>query len=315
MSNGSISITPITGKPPYSYNWSTAGGSGLTPGAANQTGLTAGQYSVTITDANSCTATGTFTLTEPLKLDMTLSLSPSTLGAYNINCAGASTGSIDVTAVNNVGTVNYLWSDGATGKFYSNIPAGTYKVILTDQNNCQADSTIILTEPDSIKIVFDVTQAFCPDSPDGAILLTVTGGVIVTDYTYRWSDNSTFQNLSNILKGRYRVIVTDANNCSARDSVKMEPLNETCLIIPNAISPNEDNINDIWNIGMKELYPQMEVKVFNRWGELLWKSEKGYPRPWDGTAKGTKLPIDSYHYIVDLHNGSKPLVGNITIVR
>ena len=94
----------------------------------------------------------------------------------------------------------------------------------------------------------------------------------------------------------------------------MEPLNETCLIIPNAISPNDDNINDVWNIGMIYLYPQIEIKIFNRWGELLWKSEKGYPKPWDGRSNGTPLPIDSYHYIIDLHNGTKPIVGNITIV-
>ena len=62
-------------------------------------------------------------------------------------------------------------------------------------------------------------------------------------------------------------------------------MNETCLIIPNAISPNGDLINDVWNIGMIELYPSMEVKIFNRWGQSIWRSEKGYPRPWDGTSK------------------------------
>jgi gliding motility-associated-like protein len=59
----------------------------------------------------------------------------------------------------------------------------------------------------------------------------------------------------------------------------------------------------------------MEVKIFNRWGQSVWRSEKGYPRPWDGTSNGSALPIDSYHYIIDLHNGSKPIIGNVTIVR
>ena len=143
----------------------------------------------------------------------------------------------------------------------------------------------------------------------------MTGGVIGTDYSYIWSDNSTGRNVSNILRGLYKVIVGDLNGCSVKDSVKVDPLNESCLIIPNAISPNDDLINDVWNIGMIELYPQMEIKIFNRWGEALWRSEKGYPKPWDGKSKGTELPIDSYHYIIDLHNGSKPIVGNVTIVR
>jgi gliding motility-associated-like protein len=95
----------------------------------------------------------------------------------------------------------------------------------------------------------------------------------------------------------------------------VDPLNESCLVIPNAISPNGDLINDVWNIDKIELYPQMEVKIFNRWGEPIWRSGRGYPVPWDGTDHGKELPIDSYHYIIDLHNGSKPIIGNVTIVR
>jgi gliding motility-associated-like protein len=313
FSDGSIQITPVTGKPEYIYNWTGPGGFVSTN--QNISGLEKGKYNLQITDANQCKTTGIFNLTEPGKLGVTITLSASILGGYNINCAGTSTGSINVDAVNNVGAANYLWSDGGTGKLRSNMPAGTYDIIITDQNNCHADSTIILTEPDSIKTSFNVTQAFCPDSPDGEIRLSVTGGVIAADYSYKWSNNSISRDLTNIFRGFYKVTVTDGNNCSVKDSVVMEPLNKSCLIIPNAISPNNDNINDVWNIGRIELYPQMEIKIFNRWGELLWKSEKGYLRPWDGRSNGATLPIDSYHYIIDLHNGSKPIMGNITIVR
>ena len=313
-SDGEIQITPVTGKRPYNYSWTGLGGSFVSTNQ-NITGLRAGQYNLQITDSNLCTSTGIFDLKEPGKLDMTITLSSSSLGGYNINCAGAATGRINVDPVNNVGTPNYLWSDGFTDKLRTNIRAGIYKVILTDQNNCQADSTMILTQPDSIKTSFAVKQAFCPDSPDGEIHLTVTGGVIVSDYMCRWSDNSSTKDLTNILRGYYSVTVTDGNDCSVKDSVKMEPLNKSCLLIPNAISPNGDNINDIWNIGNIDLYPQIEIRVYNRWGELLWRSDKGYPRPWDGRSNGVLLPIDSYHYVIDLHNGSKPIVGNITIVR
>jgi gliding motility-associated-like protein len=111
------------------------------------------------------------------------------------------------------------------------------------------------------------------------------------------------------------VKVTDANGCSVSDSVIVHPINEVCLVIPNAISPNGDLINDEWNIGLKELYPEMEVKIFNRWGEMIWKSARGYGVAWDGRSKGNILPIDSYHYTIDLHNGSRPLIGHITIVK
>ena len=268
-----------------------------------------------ITDSNYCTATDNINLTEPGKFICRRSLSESTAGGYNINCTGDSTGYIGIEPVNEVNTVQYLWSDGIFGETRTNLPAGVYSVILVDANNCHASSTITLTQPDSLKMSFVISQPFCPDKPDGEITANVTGGVMGTDYSYKWSDKSTSRNLSDISEGIYKVIVMDMNGCSIKDSVNIQPLHETCLIIPNAISPNGDLINDVWNIGMKELYPNMEVVIFNRWGETLWRSERGYPRPWDGTSGGSPLPIDSYHYIIDLHNGSRPIIGNVTIVR
>jgi gliding motility-associated-like protein len=313
MDNGFIHVDPTTGSAPFVYTWT--GPNGFTATTKNISDLKAGQYQLLIVDSNECKASETFVLTEPGKLGLTYTLSESTAGGFNINCAGERTGSIDIEPENIVKTVDYLWADGIFGSTRTNLPAGNYSVIITDANNCHASSTITLTEPDSLKLIFDILQPFCPDKPDGRIGANVSGGVRGVDYSYIWSDNSTNSYLANIPKGYYRVTVTDMNGCSIKDSVKVEPKNETCLVIPNAISPNGDMINDVWNIGLKELYPSMEVIIFNRWGENLWRSEKGYPRPWDGTSNGVSLPIDSYHYIIDLHNGSKPIVGNVTIVR
>jgi gliding motility-associated-like protein len=57
------------------------------------------------------------------------------------------------------------------------------------------------------------------------------------------------------------------------------------------------------------------VKIFNNWGEIVWKSEKGYGHPWDGRSNGITLPVDSYFYTIDLHNGSKLVAGSITIIK
>jgi gliding motility-associated-like protein len=311
MSDGWIKIVTTSGVAPYTFNWTTPDGNSSLQDLSN---LKAGHYSVVITDKNSCTTTGDFDLTEPLKLGMNLTIPLSADGIHNIICAGSSTGSIDVNPLNNAGSVTYLWSDGHTEKTRLNIPAGIYRVIIMDQNNCNADTTVTLTEPDSIKITFDVTQALCPDSPDGEIRSTVTGGV-PGGYAYLWSDNTTGTSISNILEGWYWLRVTDANSCAVKDSIKMVPQRNTCLVIPNIFSPNGDNINDVWNIGMTDIYPNIEIKIFNRWGELVWKSARGYPDPWNGRSNGIVLPIDSYHYIIDLHNGSKPILGNITIVK
>jgi gliding motility-associated-like protein len=98
--------------------------------------------------------------------------------------------------------------------------------------------------------------------------------------------------------------------------MKIEPVNRICVGIPNAITPDGDGRNDDWNIGRIDLYPEAEVVIMNRWGEVVWISEKGYPVRWDGRSKnGNILPIDSYHYVIDLKNGEKPIVGHITIIR
>jgi gliding motility-associated-like protein len=238
----------------------------------------------------------------------------STAGGFNINCAGESTGSINVIPVNAVGNVSFLWSDGNSSQLRENLPAGHYEVILTDENSCTARDTISLEEPPPLQLVFaDTINPFCPDKPDGSLGLTVSGGV--PGYSYTWSDDSHGSGISNIAAGMYSVRVVDLNGCSVKDSIFLEPQNELCLIIPNAISPNGDDINDFWTIGEIELYPDIEIKIFDSWGILVWQSAKGYPQRWDGTSRGRKLPIDSYHYMIDLHNGTKPIIGSITIVR
>ena len=314
-SNGRIKITTRSGVAPFVFNWTSP--SGFASSLSEITGLPAGPYNMHIADSNSCTVDTTFNLTQPGEFYMNFDPSMSISGSDNINCAGESTGSINVIPVNAVGNVRYLWSDGSTSQYRENLPAGNYEVILTDANFCWAQDTITLTEPDPMKLVFndttDVTHPWCPDKPDGKLGVTISGGVPA--YTYRWSDGSTGSEITNIPTGWYSVKVTDFNGCSARDSLYLEPENEICLIIPNAISPNGDLINDVWNIGEINLYPDIEIKIFDSWGILVWKSEKGYPQKWDGTSHGRKLPIDSYHYMIDLHNGTKPIIGSITIVR
>ena len=314
MSDGSISIQPTSGEAPYLIAWT--GPDGFVSASNEISGLKAGDYILQITDKNYCSVTDTFHLMQPLRLGMIFTVSESISGGYNINCAGAKTGSISVEPVNAAGAASYLWSDGATGDSRSDLGAGTYQIIMTDGNNCHADSLLTLTEPDSIRFKYHIVRPFCPDMTDGQVVIdSVGGGVPVGTYTYLWSDNSSSRNLTGINAGRYGVTISDGNGCTVTLAMNVKPLNDICLVIPEAFSPNGDLINDHWNIGLIDLYPEVEVTVFNRWGEVVWKSARGYSVPWDGRSKGRPLPMDSYHYIIDLHNGSKLMIGNVTIVR
>jgi len=110
-------------------------------------------------------------------------------------------------------------------------------------------------------------------------------------------------------------VVTDANLCEIADTFEVNSEQPQCLEIPTAFSPNGDGVNDTWEIGRMELYPDAIVEIYNRWGELVFRSSRGYSNPWDGTRNGRGVPMDSYHYIIDLKNGTKPVTGSVTIVR
>ena len=189
---------------------------------------------------------------QPGELGMTFDPSLSNDGIYNINCHGAHTGSVTVIPVNNVGAVNYLWSDGAVGNTRTELGAGTYNVIISDANRCQAPGTTTLTEPPQLEAEYDITHAYCPEAPDAAIDLTVTGGSTASEYQYVWTGpngyTNTTEDISGILPGAYTVTITDFNDCSITVSMLVRPKNEICLIIPEAFSPNEDFINDTWDI-------------------------------------------------------------------
>ncbi|MCB9332824.1 MAG: SprB repeat-containing protein [Lewinellaceae bacterium] len=133
---GSINLTVSGGTPTYSYAW-TGGATGQNP--AN---LSAGTYTVTVTDANGCTATTSATVTEPPGLSLSASANPT-------DCNGAATGSINLTVSGGTPTYSYAWTGGATGQNPGNLSAGTYTVTVTDANGCTATTSATVIEPRS----------------------------------------------------------------------------------------------------------------------------------------------------------------------
>ncbi|MRR23517.1 gliding motility-associated C-terminal domain-containing protein, partial [bacterium] len=313
--NGSIRLTPTVELAPFIYSWTGPNGYSTTNNTGYISNLFAGTYNVTITDRYGCQVTDTYTLSEPGKFSMTFDLSLSNDRLFNINCHGSSTGSVSVAPVNNVGDVNYIWYDVVSrDSLRANMRAGSYDITIVDANFCRVDSIVTLTEPDALAVAFDVTHAYCPDMPDGELDLTVAGGSPLGGHLFQWSNGEVTEDLIGIVPGLYTVTVTDYNECTVSGSALVRPMNEICLIIPEAFSPNDDGTNDTWEIDHKELYPDMEIKIFNRWGQKLWESPRGYPEPWDGRSNGVRLPIDSYHYVIELNNGYKPIIGTVTIV-
>jgi uncharacterized protein (UPF0333 family) len=201
--NGYINIIPTGGTTPYTYVWSDPAGSTT----QNVTGLCAGDYFVTVTDAHNCTVVDSWTVGQPGEVSWQGSTT-------NVSCNGVCDGTITTEfTIGGTPPYTYAWSNGATTADLTGLCAGTYSVTITDSHSCDARSFRTITQPDVLVIdpVAVITPATCYGGSGGAIEITVTGGTL--PYSFLWSNNATTQNISGLAAGCYTVTVTDANNC------------------------------------------------------------------------------------------------------
>jgi gliding motility-associated-like protein len=196
------------------------------------------------------------------------------------------------------------------------LPQGMYDIRIYDLNNCKEEASAELTDPPLLELTFDTENAYCPDKPDGLLSLNIDGGTPGYDVIWDRGLPANEMYFTEVTWGDYIATVTDANFCVTTDTVYVDYTFETCLVIPNAFSPNGDGFNDLWIIENLEFYPQVDLKIFDRWGNMVYITGNAADEPWDGTYNGRVLPIDSYHYVIDLNYGdNKPILNNVTIVR
>ncbi len=198
--NGDITVIALGGAGSYAYVWSQGD---TTPGP---NGLSAGTYTVTVTDANFCTAVNTFDVGTPTELTLSLD-------GIDVNCFGQNGGSATATANGGAGNYTYAWSDGnnqATSTANS-LTADFYTVTVTDGNMCTVVKTIEITQPAEINVTDAITNVICSGGTSGAIDIEVTGGV--SPYDFVWSNNTTLQDVTTLQVGTYTVTITDMNNC------------------------------------------------------------------------------------------------------
>ena len=211
--DGAASALGVGGTMPYTYAWSN----GAT--TASITGLSAGTYTVTITDANGCTDDEPVTITEPTILVGSAAL------INNVSCNGGNDGSVFAIGSGGTAPYTYSWSNGATGDTISSLSIGSYIVTITDFNNCEDTASITITEPAAlVASASALNNALCSGSASGIALATETGGT--APYTYAWSNTTTMDTAINLAAGTYTVTITDANGCFDSASVTIvEPSN------------------------------------------------------------------------------------------
>jgi gliding motility-associated-like protein len=183
-----------------------------------QDNLSAGDYLITVTDANNCVK----------KLNVNIPEAPVfTINPVvkNISCFGDHNGSINLNLIGGITPLKLSWDDNATaGTVRNNLGPGTYTVTITDGKPCEINQTFIILEPQLLVVTANITNAFdCDNANSGAINLLVSGGSM--PFTYSWSNGATTEDLVNIPSGNYLVTVKDANGCTkqAQYSINRPP--------------------------------------------------------------------------------------------
>jgi gliding motility-associated-like protein len=256
-----------------------------------------------------CTSSDSILVEAPDVIDIT------SLSYANISCFGGSNGQIQVTATSQ-SALSYNWNPSVSNSSSAqNLSAGVYLITLTNEDGCQVDTIVTLTEPNPLSITFLDSQISECGEANGFISVNGSGGI--SPFSYNWSNGQSGAYLDGIDEGAYILTLSDANNCSVTDTFSIECLPLLPIIAPQFLSPNGDQLNDLWILQNIAQYPELEVKIYNRWGGLVYEA-KPYLNDWNGwSIKGSPegpLPAATYFYYIDTHKKSQePYKGYIEI--
>ena len=277
--NGTMTLSVSSGLSPYNYLWNNYSTS------ADITGLTPGQYSVTVTDNAGCTATASASISQPLPLVLTSTYA-------NPACETFINGRISINVAGGTQPYQYNWSNSAQGPTLTDLGPGNYSVLVTDANSCTVGS------PFSLRYVYDFSvRATTPsDSVDLGDTTTISyhvSGHYGSGFTGLWSPDYALScttcvtaiaapNVSTL----YQITLANDTGCITSDSLMIYVIPDYSIYVPNAFTPNGDGTNDYFRIyGKLTSLAYLEIQIFDRWGELVFRSnDLGFI--WDGTFKG-----------------------------
>ena len=285
-------------------------------------------YSITlkVISSSGCDSTLTQTL-------LSTQIHPAPIASFTVLpvkaqvCLGDSILFTDNSNGNIVSTIWYFGDgviDTSSSEYHTYTSANTYTAThaVIDNNGCKSvNNPKIQVIVDALPIVnagFDQYVVI----GDSVVLNQVS--VVASNFTNWWTTwpYNLFLNDTTILNPvfaptlagtySYTLHVRSQAGCTSTSDLNLIALDPP--MIPNVFSPNGDGIHDYWEIGFLSKYPGATVKVFNRYGQLIY-NVVGYAKPWDGTVNGAPLPIGTYYYIISPKNGLKDMVGSITIIR
>jgi gliding motility-associated-like protein len=304
VSDGIAEAIPSGGNDPYYYIWSNS------QATSQINNIPAGTYSVTVTDSRSCTSEAQVNISQP---EQALNAE---INYADITCFGYNDGLIAAQAIGGTSPYEYTYTFGSqqiNNSGVYDLPPGIYSLSILDANDCSYSANITLSEPAPLSADFFANGPSCIGNNDGFIELEVIGGT--APYIYFWDNGySPVEYIEGLIEGSYIITVTDANECTVEvGPISLIEIEEDCIRIPNAFTPNGDGINDEWIIENIHLFPRALIKIFNRWGQVIYEAY-GSDEPWDGTYNGKFVPTGSYIYIIQLFNSNTNYQGLVTII-
>lgn len=209
--NGSASVSVTGGAGTYSYSWSPSGGT-----TSSITGRTAGIYTCTITDANSCTTTQTVNITQPSAITTSIA------SQSNVTCNGGNNGAATVNANGGTPSYSFAWSpSGGTSASASGLAPNTYTCTITDANGCTQTQIVTITEPSVITAsVTSQSDPLCNAGTNGTATVSASGGTGTLTYSWLPAGGSA-ATTTGIGAGSYTCTITDANGCTQATSVTL----------------------------------------------------------------------------------------------
>lgn len=202
--DGAASVSAAGGDGNYTYNWSNGVGQ---PSLSN---LTAGGYTVTVSDGLGCTSVAAVTVQQPGAILIVPEVDM-------ITCSGGADGRAAIQVSGGTGPYTASWSNGITGLENTNLSLGTYTVQVTDANGCQEMAAVEITEASPIIVSSDTEDVDCFGERTGSASVIITGGL--PPYQYEWSNGATAPQLANLEAGVYGLTITDAANCEVAENL------------------------------------------------------------------------------------------------